>query len=468
MGQKNKIAALLAGTALITTGLLPAIGQDAGVGEPAGGLSMTLGVSSTLRFNDNLSLSDPSPGDTTLWDNTVNFGLISDTDVAQFSLDLGATARTASVPGQDTETEIDEPSIRLGYHLESPDTLLDAELRYRRVSLDFEDPLAGIDDLIDAGLEPGDLDPSDGKRARYNAALSFETGRTRPFGFGTVLEYDKTEYWDTTDPGNYDEETTAAEVFARLQFSPVMESRIAVDWEQYDAQDAANTTRETWGVTASLTYEIDPITRTTASIGYTEVDERSLLGSSLEDGVTGGLSVTRDIPTGSVTAALSTDINTTGRRDTFEVLGDFETPSGFINASLGATRLNQGDVNVIGSLGYSHELTLGTVFTATLDRTYDATDAGVESRSTRASLGLDTELTRSASVGLELDYAEVTDVVADTKTAVSGLRATYTHELTPDWDVLAGYEYRKREETGGTDRESNELFLTVTREFSIR
>ncbi|MCK8465148.1 hypothetical protein MUY35_14915 [Aliiroseovarius sp. S1339] len=429
---------------------------------------MTLGLSSTLRANDNLSFSDPSPGTTTLWDNTVTFGLLSDTGVAQFSLDLGGTVRTASVPGRSTKTSFDDPSVTLGYQLESADTLLDAEASYQQISLDFEDPLAGIDDLIEDGLEPSDLDPTDGTRGRYGAMLSFETGRTRPFGFGTVLEYDKAEYWDTTDPANFDEETKAAEVFARLQFSPVMEGRVALDWEQYDAEDAVQTSRETWGATASLTYEIDAITRMTASVGYTEIEETNLIGSSLRDGVTGGLSVTRDMPTGSLTAELTTDISTTGRRDTFEVRGEFETPNGAINAGLGATRSNAGDVNVIGSLGYTHELTMGTTITATLDRSFDTSDAGLENRATRASLGLDTDLTASSSIGFELDYAEVTDVATDTSTAVSGFRATYTHELTPDWDVMAGYEYRKREATGNTDRESNELFVTLSREFSIR
>lgn len=467
MGQKNKIAALLAGTSLIATGLVPATGQEAGAVAPIEGFAMTLGISSTLRVNDNLSFSDPSPGTSTLWDNTVNFGLLSETGVARFTADLGATVRTAALPGQSTETTFDDPSIVLGYQMESADSLLEAELAYQQVSLQFEDPLLGIDDLIEDGLEPSDLTASDGMRGTYSASVSFETGRTAPFGFGTVLEYEKTEYWDTTDPGNYDDETTAAEVFARLQFSPVMEGRIALDWEQYDAMDAVSTSRRTTGATASLTYEINAITRMTASLGYTEIEETNLIGTTLQDGVTGGLAVTRDFPTGNITAEYSTGISTTGRRDTIEVRGEFETPGGSITAGLGATRSNAGDVNMIGSLGYTNELAMGTV-TAALERSYDTSNAGIENRSTTASLGFDTDLSPNASIGFELDYAEVTDVAADTTTSISGFRATYNRDLTADWGLTAGYEYRNRQETGATNRESNELFVTLEREFSIR
>ncbi|MCK0140569.1 hypothetical protein [Aliiroseovarius sp. F47248L] len=465
MGQKNKIAALLAGTSLLATGLVPATGQDAVA--PTEGFALTLGIASTLRVNDNLSFSDPSPGTSTLWDNTVTFGLLSETGVARFTADLAGTIRTAALPGQSTDTTFDDPSIVLGYQLESADSLLEAELAYQQVSLQFEDPLAGLDDLIEDGLEADDLVPTDGVRGTYSARVAFETGRTAPFGFGTVLEYDKTEYWDTTDPGNYDDETTAAEVFARLQFSPVMEGRIALDWEQYDAMDTVRTSRRTVGATASLTYEINAITRMTASLGYTEIEETNLIGTTLQDGVTGGLSVTRDFPTGNVTAEYSTGISTTGRRDTIELRGEFETPGGSITAGIGATRSNAGDVNMIGSLGYTNELAMGTV-TAALERSYDTSDGGIENRSTTASLGFDTEVSPNASIGFELDYAEVTDVVTDSTTAVSGFRATYTRDLTADWGLTAGYEYRKRKETGSTDRESNELFVTLEREFSIR
>ncbi|GHF03450.1 hypothetical protein GCM10016455_25930 [Aliiroseovarius zhejiangensis] len=467
MGHKKKIATLLAGTSLVATGLVPATGQDAGADAAAQGFALTLGIESTLRVNDNLSFSDPSPGTSTLWDNTVRFGLLSETGVARFSADLAGTIRTAAFPGQSTDTTFDDPSIVLGYQLESADSLLEAELSYRQVSLQFEDPLAGIDELIEDGLEPDDLVPSDGVRGNYGALVSFETGRTAPFGFGTVLEYDKTEYWDTTDPGNYDDETTAAEIFARLQFSPVMEGRIALDWEQYDAMNAVRTSRRTVGATASLTYEIDPITRVTASLGYSEIEETNLIGTTLQDGVTGGLSVTRDFPRGNITAEYTTDISTTGRRDTIEVQGELETPGGSITAGVGATRSNAGDVNWIGSLGYNNELAFGIV-NASLERSYDTSDGGVENRSTTASLGFDTDVSPNASLGFELDYAEVTNVATGATTSVSGFRATYNRDLTANWDMIAGYEYRKRRQPGDTDRESNELFVTLEREFSIR
>ncbi|WP_371170617.1 hypothetical protein [Aliiroseovarius sp. 2305UL8-7] len=470
MGKKTKITALLAGTTLLATGLVPVIAQEASTGDTtAGGVSMTLGVSSTLRFNDNLSLSDPSPGNTTLWDNTLSFGLLSETGVATFSFDAAGTVRTSNTPGRSTETSFDDPSVALRYQLESVDTLFSAEANYQQVSLRFEDPLLGLDDLIEDGSGPEDPLSLDGVRGRANARLSFETGRTRPLGFGAAVEYEQTRYWDTTNTSLFDDDTTRAEVFTRLQFSPVMEGRVELFWEKYDelddtAPNGLRSSRETRGATASLSYEIDAITRMNASLGYTEIDRSD---APNQDGITGAVSITRDFPTGSLTAEFSSDINTTGRRDTVEVTGAFDLPNGSLTAGVGATRSNDGDVNFIGNLGYTHEFALGTI-TATLDRSYSNSDAGIENETTRAALGFDRELTPVSSIGFDLDYAEVTDIAAASTTAVSGLRATYTHELTADWGLSTGYEYRRTETTGETDRHSNELFLTIEREFRIR
>lgn len=465
MGQKSKFAALLAGTALLTTGFGPAIGQEADTA--GGGISMTLGLSSSLRVNDNLGFADPSPGTTTLWDNTLTFGVLSETGVAQLSFDAGATVRTANIPGLSADTTIDDPFVTIGYQIENADSIFAIEAGYSQVSLQFEDPLAGLDDIIDDGIDAGDLTATDGTRGTTSIQASFETGRNSPLGFGAEVSHEKIEYWDTTDAGNIDEETNAAEVFARFQFSPVLESRVTLSWEQYDELIPTGTSRQTLGALASVTYEVNPITRVTANLGYTEIEETTILGTTIQDGITGGLAVTRDFPLGSVTAEYSREYSTVGHRDTIEVSTTIETPGGSVSAGIGATRANNGDTNMIGNLGYTNEFSMGTI-TASLDHSYSTSDGGLENRATRAALGFETDLTPVSSISFDLDYAEVTEVLSDTTTTVSGFRATYSHELTQDWGLSAGYEYRKRQETGATDRESNELFVTLEREFSIR
>lgn len=462
MGNMSSHIAQITGLSLLLAGIGPAVGQDAMQGDRG----LTFGITSTLRTNDNIDLRAASPGTVTLWDNRLSFGAFSETQASRISLDLGATIRSTNAPGQPNSTRIDDPSARFAYRLESPGALFEIDAVYNQVSLSFADPLRLISDNPDGGTDDRDLAASDGTRRTYGATLRLEGGRVNPVGYGLSASYNRTEYNTTRPGGLYDSQTRTVNGFVRLQVSPVIESRISAFWEEYDSDDIEQRSRRTIGTSLNVSYDINPVTVAIFDLGYRKTDETTLSsGATSTDGITGSFVLSRDIPTGNVSAELSRRLSPNGYRNSFELSGTFERPSGEVAATLGLTKGNTGDLQWIGRLATRYDLPRGSV-SAELDRSVRTTTEGVESISNRASLSYQMEVTPRSSFSFGLDYVEINEVRSPQSSALTGLNASYTHTLTQDWELEAGYEYRKQTETALLPRDSNAFYLTVRRDFT--
>lgn len=428
---------------------------------------LTYGFVSELRVNDNLGLDDPSPGVSTLWDNQLSLGFVSETPVSQLRFDIGGTVRVSKLPGQSFDATFDEPFAEASYALDGANSRFEADASYRKVDLTFADPLLLIQD---SEVTDTDLIVDTGSRVRTNARVFFEYGLTDPFGFGAELAYNGLFYTNTTDPGLYDSRTTSASAFTRFQFSPVAEGRLTASWEKYEADDAVQTERTTRALTAGLNYEIDPITTFVASLGYVDITETDNLPSTATtQGVNGAVELTREMANGSAALAFDSVLTVDGRRNTLTASRALELPTGGLEASLGVTRGPSGTFYPVGSLDYVYELPRGTI-TASLNHRIVTNTGGTDSARTSASLGYETEVTRVSSLSFEADFAAVADLSAAPvdRTTLTSLRATYSYELTPNWDLSAGYEHRIRTETGATRRSSNEIFVVFEHKFDER
>lgn len=458
MDKKFGSAALLAGTAAIIAGTTPATGQGLFGGGP-----FSFEVQSSLRVNDNLGLDDPSPGVSTLWDNTVTLGFLSETPVSQLRFDVGGTLRTALLPGTPASLAFDDPFAVFGYTLEGPNSRLDIDASYRRVNLSFLDPLSQI--LDEEELEDTDLIVDDGTRITTNASLRYEGGLTDPFGYGVELGHQGIRYSGTADPGLFDSWTNSAAVFTRFTLSPVAEARVSANWAQYDADDAVMTSRQTLGLTAGLTYEISPITRIDASLGYNYITETTNLPSTtVTTGLNGSFGITREMPNGSAGLVLASTQTTNGRRSSLTANRAMELPTGSLAASLGVSYGPSGDFIPVGSLVYVYAMPRGEI-TASLRHSASLATGGGDVVTTAASLGYRTEINALSSLSFDADFASVSDLGAADKTTLTSLRAAYSYELTPELDLSAGYEHRIRTETGMARRSSNEVFLVLDYKF---
>ena len=460
MGKYRAIPVILAGATAALTGP-PANGQDA-----ENGMVLTFGLSSSLRSNDNLNLDNPSFGTTTLWDNTLSFDLVNTTDVDRLQVDLSGIARLADAPGQSKDFLFDDMSLGLRYDRAGVNSRFGVTLDYNEVDLDFADPLR----LLEDELNQDDLVIDDGQRETRSVTLSYETGVNDPLGFGLDLSYRDRTFSGTNDPDLFDRETLTAEAFVRFRFSPVAEGRVTVFQSDYDAEDVEQTDRTTRSVSFGLDYALDPATTLQASLGYSDIEETTNLPTRIdESGAIGSLGLVRELGNGTAGVRLDSDLTVTGRRNTLLFSRSYVLPTGTLAVSVGPTESDVGSTEVVGSMAYTQELPTGTI-TSAFERSFRTSDESEELRVTRASLGYDMDINSVSGLVFEANYAEIRDAGTGGVNNVdtTSLRATYRYALTPDWDLSAGYEYRFRDSENDGNSDSNEVFLILSREFSIR
>ena len=91
---------------------------------------------------------------------------------------------------------------------------------------------------------------------------------------------------------------------------------------------------------------------------------------------------------------------------------------------------------------------LRSTLTASLSQDVRTSDRSNELRTTRASVGYDYEINSLSGIGVSANFAELArsggPQLNDTTRA--DLRATYRRDLTRDWQLSTGYEYRIRDE----------------------
>ena len=450
----------LAGIVLIGGGFSPATAQE----DAPGGTTLTFGIETSLSVSDNYNLSLVKPGTSTILDTTLSFGYLSETAIDRFAFDIDGVVRAADIPGTGvgagSDVRFDDLNAGLSYTREGANSRLSATASYNRVNLDFLDPFERAD-LDEDGLITGS-----GTRISGTARLIFETGTSGPLGFGIELGTEVIAYSDTTDPGLFDSQTDDIALTSRLRLSPVAEARVRLSQENFDNDDVISADRTTRALSFGVGYEIDPVTTLDVSIGVSRIDAAT---AGTSDGAIGTLTLTRALTNGSAGVLLDRSFGIEGGRTTLSANRSMDLPSGTLAYSLGLTRGELGDTEVIGSLAYSQTLPRGAL-TASLDRSVDSTGAGNDELTTSANLGYTMALSPLANLSLELDYVAVDDagsgVVSGTDR--SALRAEYTRELTPDWDMSAGYEYQRESTDGSGTANSNTVFLTLGRDFSIR
>lgn len=461
--MKLRKTARLASTAAIISFAIPATGQDL-----FGGDAFTFGVNSTLRVNDNLGLNNPSSGVSALWTNRFTMGFETGTPISTFTFNAGVSARGAALPTVPFTGLLDEPFANVLYVREGANSRLEVGASYRQINLDFADPLTLIEE--DEELDDTDLVIGSGSRVTTQANLLFEGGLQDPFGYGITLDHERTTYTGTTDPGLFDSMTNSAGVFTRFRFSPVVEGRLAASKTLYTANDAVMTNRDTLAVTAGLTYEFDPITVFDASLGYDYITETTNAPSTtVRSGLSGSFALSREVPTGSYGLMFDSDLTINGRRNTLTASRAFELPTGSLDASLGVTRGPSGAFLPVASVDYVYQMPRGQIV-AGAQRRVTTNDTLDDVARTNVNLGYTTDINQVSSLAFQADFAAIEDygVTPVDRTMLASLRATYSYELTEDWDISAGYEHRIRTDSTLGRRHSNEVFVTLDYTFGNR
>ncbi len=454
--EKQRIGQSLALASIICTvgGLCPAVAQE----DAPGGTILTFGIETSLRISDNYNLEFAAPGTSTILDTALSFGYLAETATDRFAFDIDGVLRASDLPGAGGDFRFDDPGVTVSYDREGANSRLTVSAAYNEANLDFIDPFEFIED--------GDLVSGSGRRAASSASLIFETGTSGPLGFGIELGHRAVDYRDTTDLSLFDTQTDDIALTARMQLSPVIEGRVRLSQEEYSAEDATSTDRTTRALSFGATYEISPVTTLDATLGLEKIDDSV---DGVDDGSFGTLSLTRALPNGSAGIELDRSFGTEGGRTTLSVSRSMDLPNGRLAFNLGVTEGDTGGTGIVGSIDYVQTLPQGEL-TALLERSVDSDSSGNDILTTEAAIGYTMPATAVSTLSFDFDYIEVNEVGTGSAidTDRTSFTAAYTHELTEDWDLSAGYEHQRRFTEGSGTASSNEVFLTLGREFSIR
>lgn len=450
--NKNQIAAVAALLALAPTF---ATAQARGA-ENLGGMQIDVGLSTGLRYDSNLSLGPESEA-AAISDTGLRFAFSTVTSTQRLEFDAEAVLRFIDLAGE-TDFGLEDPRLGLSYERQGADSRLSFDATYHDVDLDFLDP----------GEDPAAVG-EDGSLAALSADLVYEFGLDAPFGMAFALHHDDSDYSDTTDPDLYDRATDRATAKARLRLSPVNALTLGASRERFDADDAGQTDRTTTGFTAGLRHERDAATTVEAEVGYTDITTREFGSETALSGLTGKLEAIRQLPRGRASVRIATALDTDGRRSELVFGRDVDVPTGRFSATLGASRGPQGDVDAIGSLEYSRTLPSGEL-TASISRSAYADDDADSVLDTRARL----EYRHQVNSLSRLDFALAWSLTQDTDGGVANdtefamLAASYSRELTSEWNLTGGVVLRQRDDTFDGKADSSAIFATLSRDFTYR
>lgn len=441
-------------------------------GDPTeGGPVLTFGINSTVSVVDNYSLR-PGDGDSaTLFDSKLSFSYLDQRANDTLRLDLDGVLRAIEPPGRASSGDVlDDPRIRLSYNRQSANSRLNVSAEYRQTSVDFLDPFDRDRFFANDPLDERDLTQDQGNREQIATRFGFETGLNDPIGFTLEGRYLEQSYSDTTDPALFDSRTLGLTGTTRFDLSPVSTALIVLRYEDYSADDALRTDRLTSSLSLGFTTELTKVDTLDVSIGYQNIEEQNLLGStSTKSGVIGGVNLTRELTLGTIGAGFDLRESVNGSVATLIVERAMPLPLGTVDFSLGVTRDVTGTLSPVGSINFIHEMPRSTL-TASLDRQVTTSALANELRVTQASLGYAFEVNSLSNITLLADFAEISQAggPAVTDTTRVNLSATYSRDLTRDWRFSSGYEYRMVDEDGRDTATSNRVFVTVGREFVMR
>ncbi len=432
-----------------------------------GGLQIDLGVSSSLSFDDNFRLSNSSSGTTTVWDNQLSFGLSNITPTQNLLLTATGVLRYSQIPGRSIRG-FEDPNVRLNYTLNSLDSRLTLDARYRHADREFLNPFQ----VEQEEQALGQLIGGGGTVTWTGAGLNYVTGLTAPLGFQLGVRHDEQTYdarAQAVNPLLFDRRTDSANATVTMKVSPVMQLRGSVGITDYDANDVPNTQRQTLDYSVGAVMDINPVLQLNAQVGYTDVTTDTNTGRATRSGATNAIALTQTLPNGTVYGNLASTVNQNGTRTTLTFGRDLKLLTGTFSGQVGVTHTPAGNDRVSGNLAYTRNMNSSDI-TVTAARAVSTNGASQDILNTRLSVAYNYVISNSSSMNLSLNWgrSEAADNIASFNTTDrTTFRAAYSHALTQDWNLTGGYQLRRRSNTTG-DAQSNSVFLTLDRTFSYR
>jgi len=433
--------------------------------ENSGDPIFTFGIDQKVGATENIRLDSASVGTTYFSDTKLSFGLLRESGAHVLEFSVEGVGRIVDDPVVGTDSGIRDIRSDLRYVHEGANSRFSLNASYWKPDLAFLDPLTRetIDDQ--------DFFRGGGTREDISTGVKLETGLYAPLGFVFDLNSFRRSYSNTTDPLLSSNQTDSAALGAIFRFAPATRGRIDYYESWYQAEDTNQTDRTTRRFTFGLDHDFSAIDTLSLDLGHSKVFETFDAVPGLENnlsGPVGTLIFNRVMPNGLINATLDTTLNQTGRQTRLEFGRIFDLPAGGFEISLGAAKGDTFGARPIGRIAYDTELARGA-FNAELSRTASISDTlSQATETTRLNLGYSMDLTAVSALSLNLNYADIS--LVGNNTAGGGRErasfyASYSHDVTEDWDVVMGYEYKYFSPDVGPSANSNGIFFTLRRDF---
>lgn len=458
-----------------TVGALGLYALSATAQDGAGGLQMFIDVNQRAEHDTNNGLTPGGEEDTTSLTTNLTFGLTSETRIDKLSVSLGGALRFINGPDQSgTDFELDDPTLRFSFARDTGNSAFDLSGSYRRSPVEFTRPFTDFLDP-DTGdiVLPDDLDDLEGTGTRISQSLSgsIELFKDAPAGITLRFSQSELRYSNTTDTGLFRNERLNLGADIRLTFSDVLEGKFSISQDTYEAEDADLTDRETNAYSFGLEYQASPRLTLNGRVGYSRTETLEGIGlartTDVENGVTFRFSADYEMVNGSLGATITSNVDQNARRNTFEIERDLDLTNGSISASIGLTRGSANNTEVIGSLAWNRELPTGNL-SARINRSVRTSNDDDERLTTALSVTYSHDINELSSLSLSTAYAESDLLGGGDQSTNFNASATYSYELTADWNLNAGYTYRRNKDDGEDSAVNHSIFLGVGRRFNLR
>jgi len=433
-----------------------------------GGLQVDIGVSSKLTVDDNFQLQPSSAGTSTIWDNTLTFGLSNVTGVQDLTVNGSGVFRYGDIPGRSL-SGFEDPNLRFRYRLDGVNSQLTLTGRYRHVDREFLDPFQIEQEETNAGA----FYSGGGTMTIRNAGMSYVTGLNDPLTFTLSLSHDEKDYDAAALAANarlFDTKNDDVNATVALKVSPVTSLRFNAGYAHYTAEDTPQTDRTTTDYSIGVVQDINPVLLLDARLGVTEVETDTLTGTTQRDGVTGAVTLTQTLANGTAFLAVDSTVNQNGARETFRFGRNLQLPLGTFSGSLGATHAPSGNTYAVAALAYSRQLKSSNV-SVSLNRAVNTNNSSEDVLDTRLTVAYGYDINNNSRLNFSVNWgrSESAGIGAAPTIERTTLRAAYTHDLTQDWALTGGVLLRHRSDSSAPgDAQSNSVFVTLGRTFSFR
>lgn len=436
-GRRTKVLAGAVAAGLTGLAAPALLAQETGGDGDTRASGLVFGLEQSLETGRNRGLSIPAGGTSTIATTRLSLSYFDRTEISSFGILAEGVLRFADTPGTDANGFAD-PALRLTYRREGANAGLSFSASV------VQEDVAFLNDLSDFIGEDGEIDlPDDfddftgeGERTIYSAEAVLELRRQAPLGLTLSAGTTVTDYTNTTSATLFDETSVRVGAVASLRFSEISSATIGLGYEEADSDDPLSAPRQITSLDLGYARELSPRARMDASIGITQT-ERDIAGAATERATEAAVNLTYDLPTGE------------------------------LSGGIGLAWPDGGGSEVTGRLGWRQDLPTGSI-SAALTQELETLDDGETRPETALSLNYTHEI--NAVSGIAFDVAHVVAGSTATRNRVAQTEAgvSYSHLLTEDWSLRAGLRYQIRNEATVGQAESPYAFVTLGRSFDLR